>query len=214
VTASTPARIAAEIKNTADREAATNFHPIDGANTHSPKEQVMSDLNRNPNADNHETVFIEGDGTNYTSHGEAGVVRTADRLSVTLPDRNGVPGALIDLTRADAVDFAHAILSAAGETVTIDGNHVDPLGRVWDDIDHDGRRYTEYATYMGEVRPTPDKWVEVTAYRLYFDDGTVQRHISVEANNPKLTAEQAEEAARHLTAAAAALDKTPEAGDA
>lgn len=193
MTAPTPAKHAAEIKSTADREAATNFHPIDGANTHPPKEQVMSDLNRNPAADNQETVHIEGDGTNYTSHGEADVIADGPRISLTLPDRHGISGALIDLTRADAVDFAHAILSAAGETETVDMYRTDPLGRIWQDIDHDGRCYSEYIQHEGaEIRDDRNNFATVSAYRTYFDDGEVRNTIAIEANTAHLTVEQAD----------------------
>ena len=206
MTAPTPAKIAAEIRNTADRGAATNFHPIDGANTHAHQEQAMHNSNRNPAADYFENVFLEGNGTTTTGHGDALVHVEGDDIALTIPDFEGEHGDQHRLVKADAVDLAHAILTAAGETTTIDGNHVDPLGRIWQDIDHDGRRYTEYLQYEGrELRDIRDNYITVSTYRRYFDDGEVANTVAIEASNAELREPEAREIIDQMTKAIDAL---------
>lgn len=58
-------------------------------------------------------VTITGDGTINTSRGTAEIIGDDERITVTLPDRFGTPGAMIDLTHEDAVRFAKSVLFVA-----------------------------------------------------------------------------------------------------
>lgn len=60
-------------------------------------------------------ITVHGDGTVNTSHGTAEIIGDDERVTVTLPDRFGMSGPMIDLTHADAVRFAQAVLAAASK---------------------------------------------------------------------------------------------------
>lgn len=78
----------------------------DGSNpTPTTKENVMQEK--------HENITIHGDGTINTGRGTAEVIWDDERITVTLPDRFGMPGPMIDFTHEDAVRFAKAVLAAS-----------------------------------------------------------------------------------------------------